>query len=87
MNEAARGRFTFEVLKSANKPEIAKAVKDTFKVNPLKVQTLNVKAKTRRSMRTRKVSKISGFKKAVVQLKAGEKIELFDIAEQQHTHA
>lgn len=86
MNEAARGRFTFEVLKSANKHEIAEAVKTSFKVNPVKVQTLNVKGKTKRSAKTRKTFETSGFKKAVVQLKQGEKIELFDIAEQ-HNHA
>lgn len=86
MTEAALGKFTFEVLKSANKPEIAKAVKESFKVSPIKVQTITIKGKTKRSLRTRKTVKGSTYKKAIVQLKTGEKIDLFDVSEQ-HTHA
>ncbi len=81
MNEAAKGRFTFEVFKFSNKAEISQAVKQSFKVNPLKVQTITVKGKTKRNAKTRKLSQASDWKKAVVQLKAGEKIDLFDIAE------
>ena len=86
MNEAALGKFTFEVLKSSNKAEIAQAVKTSFKVNPIAVQTMTVKGKTKRSMKTRKTTEKSDWKKAVMKLKAGEKIELFDVAEAQHTH-
>jgi large subunit ribosomal protein L23 len=81
MNEAAKGRFTFEVFKFANKPEIALAVKQAFKVNPIKVQTISVKGKTKRSAKTRKVNRASDWKKAIIQLKAGEKIDLFDVVE------
>lgn len=86
MDEAALGRFTFEVLKSANKPMIAQAVKESFKVNPVRVQTISVKGTTKRSLKARKTIRTSGYKKAIIQLKQGEKIELFDVSEQ-HQHA
>ncbi len=82
MNEAAIGKFAFQVLKSANKAEVMQAVKESFKVNPVSVQTMNVKGKTKRSARSRKLVTQSDWKKAVVKLKAGEKIDLFDIADQ-----
>lgn len=82
MNEAALGRFTFEVAKTSSKAQIADAVKETFKVTPLAVQTVTVKGKAKRSMRARKTIVGQDWKKAIVKLKAGEKIELFDITDQ-----
>lgn len=87
MNEASLGRFTFEVLKISNKAEIAQAVRTTFKVTPLAVQTITAPPKTKRSLKTRRTFVQPGFKKAIIKLKAGEKIELFDVAEQPHQHA
>jgi len=59
----------------ANKTEIRTAVQDLFKVKVLKVNTLNVRGKIRRQFR-----KDSGltprWKKAIVTLKAGDKISL-----------
>lgn len=81
MNEAAKGKFTFEVAKSATKPEISLAVKESFKVNPIGVQTITVKGTTKKSMKTRKTIKKSDTKKAIVRLKNGEKIDLFDVTE------
>ncbi len=67
--------YTFEVAKDANKIEIAQAIEAIFNVKVVKVNTLNVKAKPKR-MRYQK-----GFtrtwKKAMVTLKDGEKIEIF----------
>ena len=67
--------YTFEVAKDANKVEIAQAIEAIFNVKVTKVNTLNVKAKPKR-MRYQK-----GFtrtwKKAMVTLKAGDKIEIF----------
>jgi len=74
MNAAAFNKYTFEVAKTANKLEIRKAVEDIFKVKVTKINTLNVPAKFRR------YGKYSGltrsWKKAVVTLKAGDKIEV-----------
>ena len=83
MQEAALGRFTFQVDLDANKKQIADQVAKLFNVHPVKVQTSIVKGKTKRAPRTRTYIKESPYKKAVVQLKPGEKVELFDIQEGQ----
>jgi len=67
--------YTFEVAKSSNKIEIAKAVEAIFNVKVVKVNTLNVKAKPKRVRY--QVGKTRTWKKAMVTLKEGESIELF----------
>ena len=71
----AEGKYVFVVDKRANKIEIAKAVKEIFNVKVDKVNTVNVKGKTKRVGRT--VGKRPDFKKAIVKLAAGETIEFF----------
>jgi large subunit ribosomal protein L23 len=70
------GCYTFEVAKDANKIEIAQAVESLFEVEVKKVNTLNVKAKPKR-LRFQKIGKTRTWKKAMVTLKEGNKIELF----------
>ena len=67
------GKYVFNVAKSSNKVEIKKAVERAYKVNVTQVNILNTKGKTRNYGRTTGVT--SGFKKAVVSLKKGQKIE------------
>jgi large subunit ribosomal protein L23 len=69
-------RYTFEVDKRASKPEIAVAVAEVFSVTVLKVNTMRVPGKTRR-LRT-SVGVTRSWKKAVVTLKEGDKIEFFE---------
>ena len=71
----AEGKYVFVVDKRANKIEIAKAVKEVFNVKVEKVNTINVKGKTKRVGRT--VGKRPNYKKAIVKLAAGETIEFF----------
>ena len=59
----------------ANKMEIRKAVQELFKVKVTKVNTLNVRGKSRRQ-RTPQAGKAPNWKKAIVTLKAGDKIVL-----------
>jgi large subunit ribosomal protein L23 len=59
----------------ANKPQIKKAVEELFKVKVLRVNTLNVRGKLRRQ-RTAQEGRDENWKKAVVTLKAGDKIVL-----------
>lgn len=70
-------QYTFKVLKRANKIEIKKAVEEIFKVKVEKVRILNMKGKPRRmgvfSGRT------SSWKKAIVSLKEGERIESLEV--------
>lgn len=82
MNEASKGRYTFKVFNNANKNDIKRAVEDKFKVNVLKTTTILVKGrKSRRG--TRRIEVLNtAFKKAIVTLKAGQKIALFDTGSQ-----
>jgi large subunit ribosomal protein L23 len=72
---AELGQYTFEVFKGANKHAIAKAVEEAFKVTVRRVNTQNYRGKNKRS-RTGQPSKTSDYKKAIVTLKHGDKIEL-----------
>jgi large subunit ribosomal protein L23 len=60
----------------ANKVEIKKAVEITLKVKIEKVNVMNVMGKTRRMGRMS--GKKPDWKKAIVTMKAGEKLELFE---------
>lgn len=70
-------RYTFKVPKTANKVEIKKAVEAVFDVEVIKVHTINV------SKKAKKVGRYAGFKagykKAIVQLKDGQKIPAFAV--------
>ncbi len=79
MQEAARGRFSFVVSVSANKDAIRAEIKRLFHVTPIAVRTVVVKGGVKRSQRLRKTIKVADYKKAVVVLKAGDKIDLFDV--------
>ena len=72
---AELGQYTFEVVKGANKHAIAEAVEATFKVTVRRVNTQNYRGKNKRS-RQGQPSTTSDYKKAIVTLKAGDKIEL-----------
>jgi large subunit ribosomal protein L23 len=68
-------RYTFEVAKTASKPQIAQAITEIFGVTVAKVNTMNVNGKPRR-VRVAK-GKTRDWKKAVVTLKEGDSIEFF----------
>jgi large subunit ribosomal protein L23 len=68
-------RYTFEVAKTASKPQIAQAITDIFGVTVTSVNTMNVTGKPRR-VRAAK-GKTRDWKKAVVTLKEGDSIEFF----------
>ncbi len=71
-------QYTFVVHPSATKTQIRHAVEEIFSVNVEKINTINVRGKSRSSARRgiRTEGKQSDFKKAVVTLKTGQKIEL-----------
>lgn len=70
-------QVAFVVHKSANKIEIKKAVEKAFKVKVEDVRIVNKKPRLRKRF-GRVVGKVSGFKKAYVQLAPGEKIDFFE---------
>ena len=67
------GKYVFVVDKKANKPEVRKAVESLYGVKVSSVNILNAKGKQKRLGKT--MGRVSGFKKAIVTLKKGEKIE------------
>jgi len=72
------GRYTFEVAPDANKIQIKAAVEQAFpNVTVLAVNTMNVHRKLRRQ-RTRLRGYRSGWKKAIVTLAPGQRIEIFE---------
>lgn len=72
---AELGQYTFEVFPNATKHAIADAVEKTFKVSVTRVNVMHVRGKNKRS-RSGRPSMTSDYKKAIVTLKAGDKIEL-----------
>jgi len=71
-----RGKYAFEVAKSATKPQIKEAVEMAFKVKVVKVNIVTIPGKSRRVGRRQVVSPAK--KKAVVTLEAGHKIQFFE---------
>lgn len=68
------GKYFFKVSKSANKIEIKKAVEELYKVKVAHVNTITSRGKNKRVRF--KEGKTPDWKKAVVQLKEGEKIDI-----------
>ena len=69
-------QITLKVDKRANKIEIRKAVETLFKTKVLEVKTINMKGKKRRVGKN--IGKKPDWKKAVVKLAPGEKVEFFE---------
>lgn len=80
---AALGRFTFEVSQKAGKKEIKEAVENQFGVKVERVWTQRLAAKPKRSWGRREIFHRSPKKKAVILLEKGQKIDLFEIAEEE----
>ena len=72
----AEGKYTFRVNDRAHKTQIAQAVEEIFGVTVAAVRTAKVRSKPKRRGLQR--GKTRSWKKAVVQLAPGERIELFE---------
>lgn len=68
-------QYTVVADRLATKPQIKQAVQELFKVKVVKINTLNVRGKSRRK-RTIQAGRASSWKKAIVTLKEGDKIIL-----------
>ena len=68
-------QYTIKADPRATKTQIRLAVQELFKVKVVKVNTLNVRGKARRQ-RTAQAGVTNAWKKAIVTLKAGDKISL-----------
>ncbi len=72
----ALGKYAFEVADGSTKPQIKQAVEKAFKVNVAAVNMITVPGKSRR--RGKQMLSAHPWKKAIVTLKPGDKIELFE---------
>jgi len=72
----AENKYTFQVDLNANKVEIKQAVEKLFKVKVKKVNTMRVKGKIKRVRRI--PGRTPDIKKAIVTLKEGDRIEIFE---------
>jgi large subunit ribosomal protein L23 len=72
----AQGKYAFEVAAGANKHQIKQAVEKAFNVKVTAVNVMTVRGKTRRVGRQQVLT--PSWKKAVVSLKPGDKIEIFE---------
>jgi len=71
---AKGNQYIFKVYSRAGKVEIKKAIKDLYGVDVLSVKIIRVPAKRRRLGRIKGWRK--GYKKAIVKIKEGQKIEI-----------
>ena len=67
-------KVVFKVQKGASKNSIKKSIEKIFKVNVVKINTINLKGRTK-MVRNKKIFK-SGYKKAIITLKKGQSIDL-----------
>jgi large subunit ribosomal protein L23 len=75
--ETERNNYTFAVARDSNKFQIKAAVEAEFKVDVLGVRVVNVKPKQKRRGR-KTLGMVPGWRKAIVTIAAGQKIELFE---------
>ena len=73
---AEQNKYAFQVAKGANKLQIKEAVEKAWDVHVVKVNTMVMPGKTKRVGRS--TGKTSEWKKAVVTLQEGERIEFFE---------
>ena len=67
-------KIVFKVDKGANKESVRRSIEKIFKVNVIKINTINIKGKNK-LVRNKKAFK-SGYKKAIITLKKGQSIDL-----------
>jgi large subunit ribosomal protein L23 len=80
MDESQRGKYTFAVHDDASKIQIKDAVEAIYKVTVLGVNVLTTKSKEKRggTRRSRVAGRTTPWRKAIVTLAPGQKIEFFE---------
>jgi large subunit ribosomal protein L23 len=77
--QITQNKYTFKVHQDAHKTQVRQAVEQLFDVTVVHVNILKVQAKPKRRGLYKGIR--PGWKKAVVQLKAGDSIEIFEGAQ------
>lgn len=80
LSKVSHGWYTFAVDFTSSKPVIAKAIGDFYKVDVTDIRTMIMHGKERRAGRKMKRVRRSDWKKALVRLKEGQKIDSFETA-------
>lgn len=78
MSLAKIGFYSFEIERGVSKLQIAKFIKKKFNVEVTSVKTINIPAKKKMQRTKRKTYTLPSRKKAIVQLKKGQKLSLFE---------
>ena len=73
-NQSEMNKVVFKVNRLLNKKSVKKSIEKIFKVNVIKINTINMKRKSK-IVRNKKAFK-SGYKKAIITLKKGQSIDL-----------
>lgn len=71
--------YTFKVASDANKLQVANAVSEDYKVKVESVKVVNIRPRAVRFGKSRRQGLKSAWKKAMVKLVKGDKIEFFDV--------
>ncbi len=77
--QIVQNRYTFKVHQDAHKTQVRQAVEELFDVKVLQVNIVKVQAKPKRRGVHKGIR--PGWKKAIVQLKPGDSIEIFEGAQ------
>jgi large subunit ribosomal protein L23 len=78
MKATERSCYAFIVDRAASKDQVKQAVETVFGVNVVGVRTMVLKKKQRRLTKSRRVIQPSPVKKAIVELKKGEKLDIYE---------
>jgi len=83
IDQSTHGKYTFRVHPDANKIQIKAAIEELYQAEKITVVAVNVltkrpKTKTRGTRRGRITGRVSGWRKAVVTLAPGQKIQFFE---------
>jgi large subunit ribosomal protein L23 len=83
IDESTRGKYTFAVHPDANKIQIKAAIEELYKADKVSVVAVNVltrqpRKKVTGTRRGRVVGRVSGWRKAIVTLAPGQKIQFFE---------
>ncbi len=72
----SEGKYAFKVRLDANKTQIKQAIEEIFGVTVVRVNTMRMRGKLRRQGKY--IGRRSDWKKAIVQLKEGDSIKVFE---------
>ncbi len=72
------GKYVFMVDNLSNKHQLKQAIEDIFKVDVEKVWTMNLVGRAKRVGKKRQLKQGTPWKKVIVRLKEGQKIEIFE---------